>query len=77
MHVALDNHDIISMKLYQLTVERTPEEEKEEEEEVTIPSVDNMQQYQGRFEHGPVSSSFSEDWMILESYRHVDSILIL
>ncbi|XP_034548100.1 VIP36-like protein [Notolabrus celidotus] len=39
-----DNHDIISMKLYQLTVERTPEEE--EEEEATIPSVDNMKPFQ-------------------------------
>ncbi|XP_038559404.1 VIP36-like protein isoform X1 [Micropterus salmoides] len=39
-----DNHDIISMKLYQLTVERTPEDE--EEEEVTIPRVDNMEQFQ-------------------------------
>lgn len=35
------------MKLYQLTVEVTPEKE-EEEEEVTIPSVDNMKQFQGR-----------------------------
>ncbi|XP_054466133.1 lectin, mannose-binding 2-like b [Anoplopoma fimbria] len=41
-----DNHDIISMKLYQLTVERTPEEEEDEQEEVTIPSVDNMEQFQ-------------------------------
>ncbi|XP_068559420.1 lectin, mannose-binding 2-like b isoform X2 [Cebidichthys violaceus] len=42
-----DNHDLISMKLYQLTVERTPgEEEEEEEEEVTIPRVDNMEQFQ-------------------------------
>ncbi|XP_040011130.1 lectin, mannose-binding 2-like b isoform X1 [Xiphias gladius] len=41
-----DNHDIISMKLYQLTVERTPEEEKEEEDEVTIPRVDDMEQFQ-------------------------------
>ncbi|XP_037339210.1 lectin, mannose-binding 2-like b isoform X2 [Pungitius pungitius] len=40
-----DNHDIISMKLYQLTVERTPEEE-DEEEEVTVPRVDNMEQFQ-------------------------------
>ncbi|XP_041854992.1 lectin, mannose-binding 2-like b [Melanotaenia boesemani] len=40
-----DNHDIISMKLYQLTIERTPEEEEEEEEEVTIPRVDNMKQF--------------------------------
>ncbi|XP_070689709.1 lectin, mannose-binding 2-like b [Pempheris klunzingeri] len=38
-----DNHDIISMKLYQLAVERTPEEE--EEEEVSIPSVDNREQF--------------------------------
>ncbi|XP_040898148.1 lectin, mannose-binding 2-like b [Toxotes jaculatrix] len=41
-----DNHDIISMKLYQLMVARTPEEEEEEEEEVTIPRVDNMEQFQ-------------------------------
>ncbi|KAK9523119.1 hypothetical protein VZT92_019538 [Zoarces viviparus] len=43
-----DNHDLIAMKLYQLTVERTPEEEEaeEEEEEVTIPRVDNMEQFQ-------------------------------
>ncbi|KAM9360902.1 VIP36-like protein [Symphorus nematophorus] len=40
-----DNHDIISMKLYQLTVQRTPEEE-EEDEEVPVPSVDNMEQFQ-------------------------------
>lgn len=39
-----DNHDIISMKLYQLSVERTAEEE--EEEEVTIPRVDNMERFQ-------------------------------
>ncbi|KAK2837741.1 hypothetical protein Q5P01_014953 [Channa striata] len=39
-----DNHDIISMKLYELTVLRTPEEE--EEEQVTIPRVDNMEQFQ-------------------------------
>lgn len=34
------------MKVYQLTVERTPEEE--EEEVVTIPRVDDMYQFQGR-----------------------------
>ncbi|XP_076855256.1 lectin, mannose-binding 2-like b [Brachyhypopomus gauderio] len=34
-----DNHDLISFKLYELTVERTPEE-LENEQEVTIPSVD-------------------------------------
>lgn len=38
-----DNHDIISMKLYQLSVERT---EEEEEEEVLLPRVDNMDQFQ-------------------------------
>uniref|UniRef100_A0A3P9HEW0 Lectin, mannose-binding 2-like a n=1 Tax=Oryzias latipes TaxID=8090 RepID=A0A3P9HEW0_ORYLA len=38
-----DNHDIISLKLYQLTVIRSrKEEEDEEEEEITIPSVDNL-----------------------------------
>lgn len=44
--VCVDNHDIISMKLYQLTNEPTSEE-AEEEEEVTIPRVDNMEQFQG------------------------------
>lgn len=34
-----DNHDLISFKLFELTVERTPEE-LENEQEVTIPSVD-------------------------------------
>lgn len=34
-----DNHDLISLKLFELTVERTPEE-LENEQEVTIPSVD-------------------------------------
>lgn len=39
-----DNHDIISLKLYQLTVLRSEKEEKEEEEEeITLPSVDNME----------------------------------
>nr|XP_020455012.1 VIP36-like protein [Monopterus albus] len=38
-----DNHDIISMKLYQLTVERTPEDD--EEEEITLPRVDGMEQF--------------------------------
>ncbi|XP_034398032.1 lectin, mannose-binding 2-like b isoform X2 [Cyclopterus lumpus] len=41
-----DNHDLISMKLFQLTVERTPEEEEDDKEEVTIPTVDNMEQFQ-------------------------------
>lgn len=64
VYVALDNHDVISMKLYQLTVDRTADEE---EEEVTIPSVDNMEQFQGNLlffhspslnvsvDHGPIS----------------------
>ncbi|XP_036974066.1 lectin, mannose-binding 2-like a isoform X2 [Acanthopagrus latus] len=38
-----DNHDIISLKLYQLTVLRSQKEEEEEEEEITIPSVDNIE----------------------------------
>ncbi|KAM3867694.1 lectin, mannose-binding 2-like b [Diretmus argenteus] len=38
-----DNHDLIAMKLYQLTVERPLSEE--EEEEVLIPSVENMEQF--------------------------------
>ncbi|XP_004538101.1 lectin, mannose-binding 2-like a isoform X2 [Maylandia zebra] len=38
-----DNHDIISMKLYQLTVLRSKKEEEEEEDVITIPSVDNME----------------------------------
>lgn len=36
-----DNHDIISLKVYQITVERTPAEEKMDKESF-IPSVDNM-----------------------------------
>lgn len=36
-----DNHDIISLKLYQLTVERTPEEERRDKE-VYLPVVDNL-----------------------------------
>lgn len=40
----IDNHDIISLKLYELTVIRSEKEEKEEEEEeITIPSVDNLE----------------------------------
>uniref|UniRef100_A0A147B5B9 Lectin, mannose-binding 2-like b n=1 Tax=Fundulus heteroclitus TaxID=8078 RepID=A0A147B5B9_FUNHE len=50
-----DNHDIISMKVYQLTVERTPEEEEEEEEEVTIPRVDDMHQFQVNVEEEGMS----------------------
>ncbi|MED6260028.1 VIP36-like protein [Ataeniobius toweri] len=39
-----DNHDIISLKLYQLTVLRSKKEEEEEEQDaITIPSVDNME----------------------------------
>ncbi|XP_077352616.1 lectin, mannose-binding 2-like a isoform X2 [Festucalex cinctus] len=48
-----DNHDIISLKLYQLTVLRSKQEEKDEEEEITIPSVDNMELLRlGRTEEG-------------------------
>ncbi|KAF7655052.1 hypothetical protein LDENG_00061630 [Lucifuga dentata] len=48
-----DNHDIISMKLYQLTVETTPEEE--EEEDVTIPRVDDMTQFRVEVEEEGMS----------------------
>lgn len=37
----VDNHDIISLKLFELTVARTPEEEKLHRD-VFLPSVDNM-----------------------------------
>uniref|UniRef100_A0A9J7ZBX5 Lectin, mannose-binding 2-like a n=1 Tax=Cyprinus carpio carpio TaxID=630221 RepID=A0A9J7ZBX5_CYPCA len=37
-----DNHDLISMKLYQLTILRSKQEDVEEQE-VLIPSVDNME----------------------------------
>lgn len=40
--VFTDHHDIISLKLYQLTVFQSQKEE-EEEEEITIPSVDNFE----------------------------------
>ncbi|XP_061585579.1 VIP36-like protein isoform X2 [Cololabis saira] len=49
-----DNHDIISMKLYQLAREESPEEE-EEEEEITIPRVDNMEQFQVKVEEEKMS----------------------
>lgn len=42
-----DNHDIISLKLYQLTVLRSEKEEAEEEEVITLPSVDNMELLRG------------------------------
>lgn len=38
-----DNHDVISLKLYELTVIQSEKEEKEEEQEITIPSVDNIE----------------------------------
>lgn len=38
---SLDNHDVISLKLFELTVERTPEEERLHRD-VFLPSVDNM-----------------------------------
>ncbi|XP_056601414.1 lectin, mannose-binding 2-like a [Triplophysa dalaica] len=39
-----DNHDLISMKLYQLTILRSKQEE-EQEEEILTPSVDNIDFY--------------------------------
>lgn len=51
----IDNHDIISMKLYQLTVLRSKKEEEEEEEDViTIPSVDNMELLRCELTHSGV-----------------------
>ncbi|XP_077593288.1 lectin, mannose-binding 2-like a isoform X2 [Stigmatopora nigra] len=48
-----DNHDIVSLKLYQLTVLRNKQEEEELKEEITIPSVDNMELLRvGRTEEG-------------------------
>ncbi|XP_047707791.1 VIP36-like protein isoform X5 [Prionailurus viverrinus] len=41
-----DNHDVISLKLFELTVERTPEEEKLHRD-VFLPSVDNMKLPEG------------------------------
>ncbi|XP_053474305.1 lectin, mannose-binding 2-like a isoform X2 [Ictalurus furcatus] len=38
-----DNHDLISLKLYQLTVLRSKLKEEDDEEEITVPSVDNME----------------------------------
>lgn len=35
------------MKVYQLTVERTPEEEQEDEE-LTVPRIDDMKQFEGK-----------------------------
>lgn len=48
--VTPDNHDLISMKLYQLTVHRTPEEEEGEAAEAALelPRVDHMEQYRGK-----------------------------
>lgn len=48
-----DNHDIISMKLYQLTIERTLEEESEEQP--TIPSVDNIERFRVNIEEEGMS----------------------
>ncbi|CAL8406392.1 unnamed protein product [Arctogadus glacialis] len=48
-----DNHDVLSLKLYQLTVLRSKKEEEEEAEEITIPSVDNLEQFlRGEMEEG-------------------------
>ncbi|KAM9857804.1 lectin, mannose-binding 2-like b [Aulostomus maculatus] len=50
-----DNHDVISMKLYQLTVQRSPEEEEEEEEDIHIPRVDNMEPFRVEIEEDKMS----------------------
>ncbi|XP_063050971.1 VIP36-like protein [Engraulis encrasicolus] len=57
-----DNHDVISMKLYQLTVQRSSQEEEEEREDVTLPSVDYMPQQKVEVEEegmGPVGRFFA------------------
>lgn len=46
IHAVVDNHDIISLKFYQLTAQRSAEDE--EEEVVTIPRVDNINLFQGK-----------------------------
>lgn len=59
VHVVVDNHDIISLKLYQLTVQRSAEEE----EEVTIPRVDNIDMFQGK--NHPISINlFNKDVIV-------------
>ncbi|XP_023674471.1 lectin, mannose-binding 2-like a isoform X3 [Paramormyrops kingsleyae] len=52
-----DNHDLISMKLYQLTVLRSKEEEEQaaKDDEITIPSVDNIELLQGDVVEGKMS----------------------
>ncbi|KAM9810740.1 VIP36-like protein [Neosynchiropus ocellatus] len=51
-----DNHDIISVKLYQLTPENTlDDKEEEEEEEVLVPRVDNMEQFHMEVEEDGMS----------------------
>lgn len=57
----LDNHDIISLKLYQLTVQKRAEEE--EEEEVIIPRVDNINLFQGK--NHPISIHLSDKAAVL------------
>ncbi|XP_029102929.1 VIP36-like protein [Scleropages formosus] len=39
-----DNHDLISLKLYQLTVRDDTQGRDEQDEDVTLPSVDSMEQ---------------------------------
>ncbi|TRY69762.1 hypothetical protein DNTS_030563 [Danionella cerebrum] len=60
-----DNHDLISMKLYQLTILRS-KQENEEMQEVQIPSVDNMELLQRREERFTVNmerhTTLSRPW---------------
>lgn len=50
------------MKLYQLTVHRTPEEEREAaEEELQLPRVDHMEQYRGKTSSPSVKPSEEGD----------------
>lgn len=61
---SLDNHDIVSMKLYELTIQRNSEDE--EEEEVTIPRVDNMEQFQGSKMHDCIYHRVHSDCKLSE-----------
>ncbi|XP_053474306.1 lectin, mannose-binding 2-like a isoform X3 [Ictalurus furcatus] len=61
-----DNHDLISLKLYQLTVLRSKLKEEDDEEEITVPSVDNMELIRS-YEEGEGMSSIAIFFTVLFS----------
>lgn len=65
-----DNHDIISLKLYQLTVERTPEEERRDKE-VFLPVVENMKLPGSKL----VGSNGAEGWGAAGSSIDLNSLI--